>query len=123
MKTLAGSGFVLLLLCGPALADPAPPARSDSVKVRFALRDAAASNRTFDVIVSPDHPCATADERDPDHHIELKACVTGDAHLDVEWSTRSSSSEYRSTSSLPLVHGATAELGTTTGPRLGVTVQ
>jgi hypothetical protein len=122
MKTLAASGFVLLILCGPALADPASPARSGSVKVHFALRDAA-SSRAFDVIVSPDHPCATADEKNPDHHIELKACVTNDAHLDVEWSTRSSSGEYRSTSSLPLVRGMTSDLGTTNGPRLGVTVQ
>jgi hypothetical protein len=62
MKTFAASCFVLLILCGPALAES-------------------------------------------------------------EWSTRSSSGEYRSTSSLPLVPGATAELGTTNGPRLAVRVQ
>jgi hypothetical protein len=122
MKTFAASCFVLLILCGPALAESAPPPRSDSLKVHFALRDAAVT-RAFDVIVSPDHPCATVSEKDPEHQIELKACVSRDAHLDVEWSTRSSSGEYRSTSSLPLVPGATAELGTTNGPRLAVRVQ
>lgn len=122
MKIVAAASFSLLLLCGPALADSGSPARSDSLRVHFALRDAA-TTRAFDVIVSPDHPCATASEKDPAHQIELKACVSNDAHLDIEWSTRSSSGEYRSTSSLPLVHGVTAELGATAGPRLGVTVQ
>jgi len=122
MKILAGSSCLLLFLCGPALAESPPPARTDALKVHFALRDAAVT-RAFDVIVSPDHPCATASEKSPDHQIELKACVTNDAHLDVEWSTRSSSGEYRSTSSLPLVRGVTSDLGTTNGPRLGVTVQ
>jgi hypothetical protein len=122
MKTLAASSFLLLFLCGPALAESPPPARNDSLKVHFAQRDAAAT-RAFDVIVSPDHPCATASEKTSDHEIQLKACVTGDAHLDVEWFTRSPSGEYRSTSSLPLTRGATAELGTSSGPRLGVTVQ
>jgi hypothetical protein len=122
MRTFAASAFVLLVLCGPALADSASPVRLDSLQVHFTLHDAG-SARSFDVIVSPDHPCATASEKSPDHQIELKACVSHDAHLDVEWFTRSSSSEYRSTSSLLLVHGATAELGTTNGPRLGVSVQ
>jgi len=122
MKTFAGSAFLLAFLCGPALADSAPAARTDSVKVRFAQRDGA-TTRAFDVIVSPEHPCATASEKNPDHQIELKACVTVDAHLDIEWFTRSSAGEYRSTSSLPLTRGATAELGATNGPRLGVTVQ
>ena len=122
MKTLAASGFVLLVLCGPALADSAAPARPDSLQVHFALHDAGTA-RIFDVIVSPDHPCATARETHPDHQIELKACVSYDAHLDVEWSMRSASREYRSTSSLVLAHGATAELGTVNGPRLGVSVQ
>jgi hypothetical protein len=122
MKTIAAAAFVLLTLCGPALADPASPPRSDSLKVHFALHDAGTA-RIFDVIVSPDHPCATASERSPEHQIELKACVSRDAHLDVEWSTRSSSGEYRSTSSLVLAPGASAELGATNGPRLGVSVQ
>ena len=122
MKIFAASGFALLFLCGPALAESRSPARLDSIKVHFALHDAA-TTRLFDVIVSPDHPCATASEKSPDHQIELKACVTPDAHLDIEWYTRSASSEYRSTSSIALVHGATAELGAANGPRLGVSVQ
>jgi hypothetical protein len=122
MKLFAASAFVLLTLCGPALADSASPARPDSLQVHFSLHDAAAT-RIFDVIVSPDHPCATVSETLPNHGIEIKACVTRDAHLDVEWSTHSSSGEYRSTSSLALAHGATAELGAANGPRLGVAIQ
>jgi hypothetical protein len=128
MKTFAGSTFALLVLYGlgglggPALADTTPSARPDSQKLRFALHDAA-TIRLFDVIVSPDHPCATVEEKLPNHQIQIRACVSHDAHLDIEWSTRSPSGEYRSTSSLALAPGATAELGTANGPRLGVAVQ
>jgi hypothetical protein len=122
MKTLAASACLLLFVGGPALADPAPPARPDSLKIHFAQRDAQAL-RAFDVIVSPARPCATASEKNPDQQIELKACLSDDAHLDVEWFTRTAAGEYRSTSSLPVTRGQTTEIGTSSGPRLGVTVQ
>ena len=122
MKTLAAVAFSLLILCGPALADSVAPARPDSLRIHFALHDAA-TTRMFDVIVSSEHSCATVEEKLPNHQIEIKACVTNDVHLDVEWSTQSPSGEYRSTSSLALPRGTTAEMGTATGPRLGVTVQ
>ena len=122
MKTLAAAAFAFLILCGPALADSAAPARPDSLRLHFALHDAA-TTRLFDVIVTSEHPCATVEEKLPNHQIEIKACLTNDAHLDVEWSTSSPSGEYRSTSSLALPRGTTAELGTANGPRLGVTVQ
>jgi hypothetical protein len=122
MKTLAASTCLLLFVCGPALADPVAPARPDSLRIHFTQRDAA-TTRAFDVIVSPDRPCATASEKHPDHEIELKACVSDDTHLDVEWFTRNAAGEYRSTSSVPVTRGQTTELGTSNGPRLGVTVQ
>ena len=122
MKTLAASAFALLILCGPALADSAAPRPPDSFQLHFALHDAGTS-RIFDVIVSPDHPCATASEKRPNYQIELMACTSGDAHLDIDWSTRSPSGEYRSKSSVQLAHGATAELGVVNGPRLWVAVQ
>jgi hypothetical protein len=122
MKTFAAAFAILFTLCGPALADSGPPARSESFKVRFTLHDAATA-RTFDVQVGAASPCATANEKLPDHEIELKACVSAGSQLDIMWSSRSARGEYRSTSSLPLAHGATAELGTANGPRLAVEVQ
>ena len=121
MKTFAAASAILFTLCAPALADPAPPGRSESFKVRFTLRDTA--TRTFDVVVGAASPCATASQKLSDAEVELHACVSARAQLDVTWFNRSSSGEYRSTSSLPFVHGATAELGTTSGPRLVVEVQ
>lgn len=122
MKIVAGPGVVLFFLCGPALADSGSPGRPDSHEVHFALREAGAT-RTFTVIVSHDRPCATVSQKLPGHQIELKACVSHDAHLDIEWFTRSRSGEYRSTSSLSLAHGAAVELGSEHGPRLGVKIQ
>jgi len=121
MKTSAAFALVLLSFCAPALADPAPPA-PESVAVRFAVHDGTATRR-FTVIVGVRHPCATASERRADHYLELKACASIDSQLDVEWLARSSAGEYRSTSSIPLVHGATVELGSESGPRLEVAIQ
>lgn len=122
MKLFADAAFVLPLLCGSALAASESPAQPDLIKIHFTLRDAA-TTRSFDVIVSSDHSCATVSEKLPNREVELKACAGRDAHLDVEWFTRSPSGEYRSTSSLSLAHGATAELGASNGPRLSVAVQ
>jgi hypothetical protein len=119
MKTLAASAIVLVTLCAPAIAEPtAPP---DSLKIRFVLRDTTTTH--FDVIVGAAERCATANAKHPEREIQLRACLTDDAHLKVEWFTRSSWGEYRSTSSVPAVRGATAELGSANGPRLTVTVQ
>jgi hypothetical protein len=122
MKTFAAAFAILFTLCGPALADSGPPARSESFKVRFTLHDAA-TTRTFDVVVGAASPCASASEKLPDHEVDLHACVSAGSRLDITWFNRSSSGEYRSSSSLPLVHGTTAELGATNGPRLAVEVQ
>jgi hypothetical protein len=123
MKLVAATGALLFTLCGPALADSSAPAHSGPRKVRFALRDTTDTTRTFDLIVGELTPCATASEKVPDHQIELRACVSGHAQLDIEWFSRSAWGEYRSTSSLPFVSGATAELGSAKGPHLGVAVQ
>ena len=122
MKTFATAFAILFTLCGPALADPGPAERSDSLKIRFAVRDTS-TTRTFDVRVGAGSPCATASEKLPEHEIDLRACVSGGSRLDIAWFTRSAWGEYRSESSIPFVAGATAELGTANGPRLAVAVQ
>ena len=128
MKTFAGSAFVLLFLCGPALADPAatepraPRARPASLNIHFVVHTSTAT-RTYDVIVASDHRCASSIEKVPDHQDEINVCASDDSHLDIDWITRGSSSEYRSKASLVLTRGATAELGSGSGPRLGVTIQ
>jgi len=143
MKLFAASAFVLLVLCGPALADtprhapPAPllpavspaspaasipPAPPASLNIRFVVH-AGATTRTHDVIVAGDHRCASVSEKVPDHQDEINVCTSDDSHLDIDWVTRASSSEYRSKASVVLAHGATAELGSGNGPRLGVTIQ
>ena len=122
MKLLADAAFVLPLLCGSALAASQSSTQPDLIKLLFTVRDAA-TTRSFDVIVRSEHSCATVSEKIPSREVEIKACAVGDAHLEVEWFTRSPSGEYRSTSSLSLARGATAELGTANGPRLGVVVQ
>jgi len=146
MKLFAASTFVLLALCGPALADtprhtspalpalpapavppasPAPsipPAPPASLNIRFVVH-AGAATRTHDVIVAGDRRCASVSEKVPDHQDEITVCTSEDSHLDIDWFTRASSSEYRSKASVVLGHGATAELGSGNGPRLGVTIQ
>jgi hypothetical protein len=120
MKMLAASTATLLFLCAPALAD-SPPRPEEWLKVRFALHDA--GSQTFDVAVGTVSPCATVNQKLAGRQVELMACVASDSRLDITWSTRSSSSEYHSRSSIPVMRGTTTELGSKAGPRLEVIVQ
>jgi hypothetical protein len=126
MTTLTVSAILLLSLCAPVFADAGSPGlAAGPVKIRFAVRESEIT-RSFDVVVAPDGPCASATERRADRSIELKACMVRDS-LDIEWSTRRSSNtsttEYHSTSSVKIVRGETTELGSSEGPRLTVTIQ
>jgi hypothetical protein len=119
MQLLTASAATLLFLCAPALAD-SPPRPEEWLELRFALRDA--GSQTFDVVVGTLSPCATVNQKLAGRELELMACV-GDSRLDITWSTRSSSSEYHSRSSIPVMRGTTTELGSSTGPLLEVTPQ
>ena len=121
MTTFAAFSFVLLALCTPALADSADPPRPVSARIRFSLHEASVT-RSFDVMVS-DEQCAFASTKHADQRIEIKACVQRGTQLMIDWEVRSAAGEYRSTSSMPFEHGATAELGSSTGPRLRVTIE
>jgi hypothetical protein len=116
MTTFATFAFVFLALCTPALADSPQPPRSEALKIRLSLKDGSAV-RDYNVIVSPDNSCATAIQKSQDRDVELKACASRDGHLAIDWRVRSGSSEYHSTSSISSDHGST------TGPRLTVTVE
>ncbi|TMQ24752.1 MAG: hypothetical protein E6J90_07335 [Deltaproteobacteria bacterium] len=122
MTTFATFAFVFLALCTPALADAPRPPRPDVMKVHFSLKDGSAV-QDYDVIVSSDGRCATAGQKRQDREVEITACASHDAHLALDWHVRSTGGEYRSTSSIPFEHGSTAELGSTTGPRLIVTIE
>jgi hypothetical protein len=122
MTTFAAFSFVLLALCTPALADSAPPARPVATKIRFSVHDAS-TTRTFDLMISGDDHCASASHKLAGQQIELKACAFRDTHLSIEWEVRGSAGEFRSSSSIPFERGATAELGSSAGPRLTVTIQ
>lgn len=121
MKTFATSALLLLTLCAPALADTAQPPRSQ-LKIRFSVKEGA-SARDFTVVLPSDGPCASATQKAPDHEIDIRACPSHDAHLMLDWRVRGPSGEYHSTSSIPFERGTTAELGTTTGPRLTVAIE
>jgi hypothetical protein len=121
MTTFAAFAFALLALCTPAFADPGGP-RSGSFKLRVTVHDGA-SGRTFQVIVGPHLPCATASEKIPEHQIELKACAPSESHIQIDWYTRRGMSESRGSSAMPLEPGATVTLGSERDARVEVTVQ
>jgi len=119
MTTFAAFAFVLLALCSPALADPPP--RPAPMKIRVSLHESN-TTRSFDVMVSPDGPCAEASHKVAERLFALKTCASHDARLMIEWEVRDATNVYRSTSSMPFEPGATAELGTTAGPRITVKI-
>ena len=120
MKIFATAALAVLALCAPAVADPAQPPPTQ-FKIRFTMRDA--TTQVVDVMVSTASPCATATRKRPDHEFELRACATHDLRLDLDWASRGAGGEYRSSSSMLLAHGATAELGSERGPHLTVAIQ
>ena len=91
MTTFAAFAFVLLALCTPALAD-SPPPRPAPMKIRVSLHDANPT-RSFDVMVSPDGPCASAKHKLADQQFELKACAAPGAHLTIEWEVQDAAGE------------------------------
>lgn len=113
--------FVLLALCTPALADTAAPPRPAPTKIRLSVH-ADNTTRDYDVMVSSDDRCAVANHKAADQQIELQACASRDSHLTIHWEVRSSAGEYHSSSSIPFEHGTTADLGSSTGPRLTVKI-
>jgi hypothetical protein len=120
MTTFAAFAFVLLALCSPALADPAPA--RPSFKLRVTVHDGA-SVHSFRVIVGPALPCATANQQVPEHQIEIKACAPDDTHLHLEWYTRRGTSESRGSSALPIEPGATFILGSERDTHVEVAIQ
>lgn len=105
--TFAAFALALLALCTPALADTPP---RGALRLRVTVHDGA-TVQSFRVIVGPRLPCATANQRAPEHQIELKACAPDETHLHVEWFTRRGTSEFRGSSALPIEPGSTVTLG------------
>lgn len=109
MTTFVAFTFALLALCSPALADSAPP-RPPAFKLRVTVHDGSQAH-SFRIGAGPTRPCATASRKVPDQQVELKLCVSDDAHLEITWLARRGASESRGSSTLRLEPGATATLG------------
>jgi hypothetical protein len=113
MKTLAA--IIVLTLCAPAIADPAPPAAP--VRLQVAVSDAKAA----EVAVTRESPCAEVNENRPERNVKMTACLRGD-DLVIDWETRVRAAGHKSRSTLRVAQGARAELGGDQQPHLVVTV-
>jgi hypothetical protein len=121
MTTFAAFAFAFVALCSPAFADPAP-ARPASLALRLVV-NAGGAPRSYDVLVTTDHRCAMASQKRADHEDNITVCTSDEGRLDIEWWMRDAATEYHSKDSVVLARGASAELGSSNGPRLTVTVQ
>lgn len=112
---------VPMLFTSPAQGDP-PSKKPAATKLRLVVQ-AEGPPRTYDVIVAAER-CATARSKVVDREDDITVCAQReDERFDINWWTRQATREYRSTGSLVLARGATAELGSAEGPRLSVTAQ
>lgn len=109
MTTFVALTFALLALCSPALADSGPP-RPPAFKLRVTVHDGNQAH-SFRIGAGPARPCATASRKIPDQQVEIKVCVSDDAHVEITWFARRGPSESRGSSTLRLEPGATVTLG------------
>jgi hypothetical protein len=107
-------------LCSPVFADS--PAARPSFKLRVTVHDGASAH-SFRIIVGPALPCATANQKLPEHEVDLRACAPDDNHLQIEWHTRRGANESRGSSAFPIEPGATVTLGNERDARIEVAIQ
>lgn len=115
MKTLVA--IIVLTLCAPAIADPAPP--SAPVRLQLAISDVKAKGA--EVAVTRESPCAEIHEDRPERDLKMTACLRGE-DLVIDWETRIKTAAHHSRSTLRVAQGARAELGGDQLPHLVVTV-
>ena len=122
MTTFAALTFAIasVALCSPVFADSVPA--RPSFKLRVTIHDGA-SVHSFRVIVGPSLPCATANQKLPEHEVELRACAPDDGHLQIEWHTRRGQNESRGSSAFPIEPGTTVMLGNERDARVEVAIQ
>jgi hypothetical protein len=122
MTTLAALTLAIasVALCSPVFADSAPA--RPSFKLRVTVHDGA-NVHSFRVIVGPSLPCATANQKLPEHEVELRACAPDDSHLQIEWHTRRGQNESRGSSAFPIEPGTTVMLGNERDARIEVAIQ
>jgi hypothetical protein len=121
MTTIAALAFALLALCTPALADAAPP-RPPAFKLRVTVHDGSQAH-SFRIGAGPTRPCALASRKAVDQQVEVKVCVSDDAHLEINWFSRRGANESHGSSTLRLEPGTTATLGGERDARVEITLE
>ncbi len=99
---------IVAMLTAPALADPPPQAFR--LEVQLNTKGATRTN----TMALTENSCSRVEEKAPDHVDEIKACAHSEGanvRIELDWSTHSDKSEYRSQSTIVLAHGGTAEVG------------
>ncbi len=124
IKMLLTSSLAVALLCGPALAQPAPaPAQPTPYKFKLAVTDGS-DNRTFELVLLDDS-CGSVQERQGDRVDEIKLCARATpagARLEAHWKLRSKTVEHEVSYQTVVAKGKTVEVGRTSGARFSLTL-
>ena len=122
MKLLISSGVVVTLLCGPALAQPAPAPRT-SYAFKLAVTDGT-DNRIYELVLLDDS-CGSVEERSGERVDEIKLCAHTSregVRLEAHWKLHSKTLDHAVNYEAVVAKGKTVEVGRTNGARFQLTV-
>jgi len=125
MKTLISSAVVVTLLCGPALAQPAPLQQPRvPLKLQLAVTDGT-DKRTYELVML-DESCGSVEERSGDRADEVKLCARDTtaqgARLSVQWKLHTKVLDHAINYEAIIAKGKTVEIGRTNGARFTLTL-
>ena len=118
MKLLISVPVVLAMLCGPALAQPAPPAAQPQFTFKISVKNGA-DTRSYDLVLEADR-CGSVLEHNGDRTDEIKLCAFATqqgARLEAQWKLHAGPVEHGENWTAHLARGQKMEVGRNDGIR------
>ncbi|MGN6108915.1 MAG: hypothetical protein ACTHU0_27665 [Kofleriaceae bacterium] len=130
-RTLCSAAIVTFVLCGPALAQPAPAPSAPPAQLRLSLVISPGTAPNAQVrkheLALVEGGCGTVNDLGPQHHDEIQVCSKPTEKgllLDTDWRTRSGTTSYQMRwQSLVSRNGGTVDVGSRDGLRFTMTVR
>jgi hypothetical protein len=132
IKTLPSASAIVFTLCAPALAQPAvapkpaPAPLVSAVPIKLDLTVKVGNDTRTHQLVIPEDSCGTVQDKATDHEDTIRVCSiirpTG-MKLEVDWSVRTGSSEYRTNWGAFVTRGTTLEVGRAGGVRFTAVIK
>ena len=118
IKTLLSSSAIVLTLCAPALAQPAPVVASPPMKIDLTVK-VGSETRVHQIVVSDDS-CGHVQAKTRDYEDDIHVCSVmkrDGARLEASWKVRAKLTEYNISWTAAVARGGTIETTSADGAR------